>query len=793
MVQLCFAMRRKNLTRGLYRWICVSSLVYPGVLQSATPSVDVASAFLSEHCVRCHSGPSPIGKVPLDKLAAEPSSESAEGAWVSVAEQLRAGRMPPPTEPRPEPGLTDSVLAWIESLSSDTQPLDGRVLFRRLNRAEYENTLRDLLGVDVDLEGLLPDDSSAHGFDNVGEALSVSAPLLEGYLEASDVALRAALSAGPRPASIKKKLFLRDQNGIRRTLLTSFLAQGDSIVMFNSGYSPSTFDRFGAPRSGNYLIRISARAYQSPLRPVIMEVHSGIQVGQRRKTRLVGFHEFIDSGTTVIEFTERLEKGGTIKVAPYGLGRKVSTRGSSPSEYGGPGLAVDWMEIEGPLHSSWPPESRRRLLGANDVTAGDLADAKRILQNFLPWAFRRGVGPDEVEPFLELVGLNLDEGRSFEDSLRIAFQAVLCSPQFLFHREPPGRLDEFALASRLSYFLWSSMPDQELFDLAAGRTLNQPNVLRAQVERMLLDPKAEALTKNFLGQWLSLRDIDFTNPDKRLYPEFDELLKVSMVKETELFFYELLKKDLSIVNFVDSDFTMLNERLAAHYGIGGIRGIKFQRTPLTGDSPRGGVMTHASVMKVTANGTNTSPILRGVWVLDRLLGKPVPPPPAGALVLEPDVRGSTNIRDQVARHRESKACASCHDAIDPIGFALENFDAIGGWRQRYRTTDSGERVLLEVDGRRVRYRHGPSVVAKGKLPDGRKFSDIAGLQRLLLQDKEEFIRSFTARLVTYATGGLVGRTDADEIDRVVDATQKRDYGMRSLIHEIVQSRLFLYK
>ena len=370
-------------------------------------------------------------------------------------------------------------------------------------------------------------------------------------------------------------------------------------------------------------------------------------------------------------------------------------------------------------------------------------------------------------------------------------KGILISPEFLFLRERPGRLDAFALASRLSYFLWSTMPDEELLKLAANKTLNDPKVLRRQVERLLKHPRASAFVENFVGQWLGLREIDATEPSHRLYPEYDHLLKVSMIREAELFFSELLKNDHSVANFVDSNFTMINGRLARHYGIPGVDGWTFQKTKLPANSHRGGVLTMAGVLKVTANGTTTSPVMRGAWVLDRILGTPPAPPPENVSSIDPDIRGATTIREQLAKHRSVKSCAECHRRIDPPGFALESFDVIGGWRDRYRVTGRGQPVV--INGRRMPYRLGKQVDPADVLPDGRRFKNIDQLKQLLLRDKRNIARALTAKLVTYATGQAPTQYDRPAVDNIVDEIQKKNYGLRTLIHAIAQSNLFRNK
>jgi hypothetical protein len=417
----------------------------------------------------------------------------------------------------------------------------------------------------------------------------------------------------------------------------------------------------------------------------------------------------------------------------------------------------------------------------------------------LPRAFRRPVAEEEAAPFIALVASSLEAGQPFEAALRAGIKAVLASPKFLYFRETPGPLDDYALASRLSYFLWSTMPDETLFALAKSGELQRPQVLRAQVERMLQDPKAKAFTENFTGQWLSLREINATTPDKMLYPEYDEFLQWSALKETQLFFDELLRENLGVGNFVDSPFAMLNGRLARHYGIPDVHGVAFRKVELKPEYHRGGVLTHASVLKVTANGTSTSPVLRGVWVLDRILGKPAPPPPPNVPAVEPDIRGASTIREQLAKHRATENCAGCHARIDPPGFALENYDVIGGYREKYRIVTERNNWVKNRVGPLAKYLatyqygEGREVEAGDVMPDGRKFADLAEFKRILLAEPQQIARCLTEKLVTYATGQPVAFGDHRAVDQILADTEKSDYGLRSLVQAVVASELFLRK
>jgi hypothetical protein len=767
--------------------------------------------FLVKHCQGCHGGEKPKADFRIDRLSADFANQANREQWQAVLEQLEAGAMPPKEKPRPPRNEVRTLSDWIggkvEAADAARRAAQGRIVLRRLNRVEYENTVRDLLGVQTDLKEMLPLDTSADGFDNIGDALHTSSFLLERYLEAADTALNMAIANRPQPTTIKMRYSLKDTHQVKTSEERVFRKlDDDTVVLFTSSpWQAVGLTPFYPADRGHYRFRISASAVQSSGKPVTYRVDAGLML-MTGKPHLVGYFDAPADTPTVVEFVDRLEAWNTIRILPYGLASAQSVNEVGADAYDGPGLAVEWVEVEGPLNDTWPPESHRRIFGdlaqapaptynhtdRVEVVSNDpAADAERILGNFVRRAFRRTLTGDDVRPFIGVVEAQLAEKHSFEQAIRVGLAAVMVSPEFLFLREEPGALDDFALASRLSYFLWSTMPDQELLSLAEQQKLGQPDTLHEQVERMLNDPKATALTENFVGQWLGLRDIDFTLPSHILYPEFDDMLKVSMLRETELFFAEVLKNDLSLTNFVASDFTMLNGRLAKHYGIPGVVGWEFRKMPLPPDSHRGGVLTMASVLKVTANGTNTSPVTRGVWVLERILGTPPPRPPENVAALEPDIRGATTIREQLAKHRQIASCASCHVRIDPPGFALESFDVIGGWRDHYRTSGNGKPVFLE--GRMAPYLEGPKVDPADALSDGRHFSNIDELKQLLLEDKDQIARALTKKLVTYATGGAPEAADQPRIGAIVDKVRDKNYGFRCLIHEIVESELFRTK
>ncbi len=784
------------------RSLFVVFLIFSSCLPSAawgqeTPSLPgFLQQQLEQHCVECHNEGDPAAGLDLENLSFDLTDLDTALRWTRVYDQVETGTMPPTDSSQPTPEQKQKFVAALSQALTVAHLQRRDVVHRRMNRVEYQNSVRDLFQIDVSVADQLPSETSTDGFDNVGEGLAFSAEAAEAYLAAADVVLDAAIGPKSKPEFIRHETNLLDQkhwNGkpALEQVGKMFRRTDDGLVIFQSGYCPTNlvnFSRLRAP-AGTYRGTFKVRAVQSE-EPVTLRIYGGDTIVGRRDLHLVGYFDVPPGKWTTIEFTDKLiEPNGTFQPKCYGT---RDTRQDADT-YPEPGIEIGDIVIEGPIEP-WPPLSRRQLLGDVDLESGTLEDLRAILARVIPRAFRRPVPDSELEIYVSLGEHALKVQRPFEDALRLSLKAMLCSPEFLFFTEPSsGTLNDYALATRLSYFLWSSLPDDELLELASRNELHQPAILRQQTERMLKDKKAIALTENFTGQWLRLRDLDFTTPDAQLYPEFDELLRISMLKETHLFFDAVLQDNLSLLNFIDSRFTFLNQRMAEHYDIPGVKGQAFRRVELPDDHVRGGVLTQASLLKVTANGTTTSPVIRGAWVLDNLLGEPTPPPPANVPAVEPDIRGAVTLRQQLAKHRDVESCSSCHDRIDPAGFALENFDVIGGWRDRYRSLEQGTRPEFKQDPHTfawIRWRIGLEVDASGTTSDGTSFQDIREFKKWLLKDPDRLTSALTKKIMTYALGRRLGFSDRIAVDKIATLVKDQDYGFRTLVHEIVQSELF---
>lgn len=536
----------------------------------------------------------------------------------------------------------------------------------------------------------------------------------------------------------------------------------------------------------------------------------------------------------VVEFTAWLHDNEGLEFylatieAPQGKGKGY-----------GEGIGLSWFEFEGPyateecVEDEWPTAGYRNMFGnfptakwteksglrqpellhlpnrgsgkngSSDpyqfpegmtmvVSKQPHLDAERLLRGFMEKAYRRPVEEAEFKRCLAFATDAINQKYCFQDAMRLAYKAVLCSPDFLYFIENPGRLDDYALASRLSYLLWRSLPDEKLLAVAKSGKLQEDGQLIAQFDRMMADEKSQRFVSDFVGQWLNLRAAHDTTPDKDLYPEYfcDTHVVLSGVEETEATLAEMIREDLPASTVVDSDFAMVNERLARVYGLEGVTGRHIRKVPLPEDSPRGGLITQSSVMKVTANGLTTSPVIRGVWVMDRILGNHPPPPPPGAGSIDPDTRGATTVREQLAKHSTSESCATCHVHIDPPGFALESFDVMGAWRDNYRVVTSNGRPSKETG---ARFDIGPDVDSAGVTFDGHQFEDIEGFREYLMSEKETVARNLTQRLITFSTGSSATFADRDRVEEILANTRNTDHGVRSLLKEIILSDLFRNK
>jgi len=808
-----------------------------GALSGLIESVSAAGPFestqvralVTKYCFECHDSDTRKGDLDLQKLPLQLGDPAVFAQWVRVLDRVEAGEMPPPKQDQPtsaeRAGALASLANGLRGTDLARQAAHGRVVFRRLNRTEYENSVQDLLSLpNLKLADRLPPDAESDGFDNVGAALNTSPVQLARYLEAAGVALREAMAMGPRP-----KVQLRAVKASEFRLWTNAYGQaqvsGTNVVFLRQALDhvwpmPTVVSRV----AGEYRLRLRGfgttwndRQLDPPDRQHVARLYSG--------NRLVGTFDLNNGVPGEVEFKIWVNRGDQMVIEFPTLDAREAMahllkRGKP---YRGAGVALDLVESEGPLMGEWPPASYRALFdrlpselwkakdpmakppalvnptGAHHnnrfyvVTKDAPAEARRLLRRFMEQAFRRPIVPGEEDPYVELVKPLLQGKLAFQEALLPGFQAVLCAPDFLFLNESPGRLDDWALAARLSYFLWKTTPDEELRRLAAAGQLRNPDVLVAQADRLLDDPRSRNFTDSFLGQWLDLRKITFTQPDSKLYPDFDSWLQDSMLAESFLFFEELLGRDLSVENFVKSDFTFVNQRLAQLYGIPGVTGSAMRRITLPPDSPRGGFLSQAAVLKVTANGSTTSPVIRGAWVRARLLGQSVPPPPPTAGSIDPDTRGTTTIREQLDKHRHDPSCASCHTKIDPPGFALESFDVRGAWRDQYRSLETGDSVDLKINNQPVAFKLGRAVDASGRTEEGRAFQNFFEFRELLRTQHNTLARGFVEKLVVFATGAPIQFADRAEVDAVLQRAKAKNYGIRSLLHEVIRSPLFLQK
>lgn len=771
--------------------------------------------FVDKTCSGCHNSTNKSGDIDLKSLHAANTFESDREIWEKVAEKLKTGQMPPPPLPKPPAATTKAVTAWLESEFARQdrliKPDAGRITARRLNRTEYNNTMRDLLGVDIRPADRFPADTPAYGFDNISDALGLSPALLENYIDAAERVVRTAIF-GPeklKPANVHYSAPVRINDSRGTNSLPKDLFHYD-FTGLSTRHSAHFIHRFPVDAEYNFRLVLNGhRPNQSePARPAlfidgklihewtvdatdlegqIVEVRTRVTAGEHliSESYINNFHGLPPSfkgpepstrpevalinarGKLTEKDIETLRKYGT-RIKTDGIETRVDNR-------------YEAIDIGGPFDQSATasPESLRKVFVCGHAAGKHTAACTRIIvKSFAGRAFRRPATPQEVNQFIAFADLAHKQGDSFEEGIATALQAVLVSPSFLYRIErdqavsrsrTSAPVSNYELASRLSYFLWSSTPDAELLRVASNGTLRKPAVLTAQVRRMLRDPKSMELAKNFGGQWLQFQNIDAMKPDIEKFPMFDDGLRHAMRRETELFLDNLIRNDGSLLDLLDCNYTFVNERLARFYGIPGVTGPEFRRVDMS-ESPRGGgVLAHASVLTVSSYSTRTSPVLRGKWVMENILNQPPPAPPPGVPPLEEAKGLGGTLRQQMEAHRKNPACASCHSRMDPLGFGLENFDAVGAWR-----TKDGE---FPVD-------------ASGTLPDGRTFNTPAEFKAILKADRAAFVKGVTEKMLTYALGRGLERFDKPAVNGIAASLPAQNFRFSQLILGIVNSMPF---
>ncbi|MES2505557.1 MAG: DUF1592 domain-containing protein [Verrucomicrobiota bacterium] len=790
-------------------------LVSPN-LHAAEPSAldSLVKPFFAEHCTSCHGEKKQKGDLRVDNLTVNLDSPKSLMHWEEIMNRINSGDMPPEDEARPKPEEISRVAEWIVSQLREAEvakqsSASERVSFRKLSREEYANSIRDLLGVNFDVKAPtgLPEDPDWKGFERIGSVLTLSPAHVEKYLSAAETILDEALSLRPEPKRdvIRWGAFDMRWKDFAKEYQARGIADQVRIEIVPNNYTTDTWN-LEVKTTGEYLLKLKLSGLRpeggrAPRLKVYMSSIDKTLIEQdvdtpEDKPILVEARVHLAAGKYPIRIINsvpgpnpegrRSRHSGTANAfttvrsrVPWQL--KLTDDDFKPIQ---PTLIVDMVEWDGPIVDSWPTAAHQRIFFGGEEAVKDPAYAREIVSRFATQAWRRPVQESEVTHLLKPFEQAQKLGDSFELSVRNSLLAVLCSKSFVYLEEgdvkkPNQKLNDWELASRLSYFLWSTMPDARLLGLARANQLHPPETLRAEVQRMLKDPKAQVFATSFPRQWLQLRKVGMFPPDKVLYPEYDENLEQSMVAETMGFFGEMLKGNRSLREFLDSDWTMMNERLAMHYGFEGIRGDKFQRVSLKPEDHRGGLLTQASILSLSSDGTRHRPVHRGVWVLESIIGKPPPPPPANvpALSTPAPTAKKTTVREKLEQHRADPNCTACHNKIDPLGVAFDNYDAIGRWR----TVET----LKEGTGAN------PPLDPSGKLPDGRVFEDSIGLKKLLVADSDKFAAAFTEKLATYALRRGMTFSDREELKRIAEGAKTTDYRLLSLIESLVSSPLFL--
>lgn len=729
---------------------------------------------LGRFCVDCHGNERQKADLNLQALGDNAPLIENPKVWERVREMLELREMPPENKPQP---TEDERILMTQAISSELAKLDcngpvnpGRVTIRRLNRSEYNNTIRDLVGVDFKPAADFPSDEVGYGFDNIGDVLSLPPILLEKYLAAAEQIATNAIVARP-PIGLP---VVRIEGETMNSTANGSLFQDRALSLDTEG--EAHFEH-AFSQGGEFILRARAFGQQAGPDPARMAVRID------SKELKVFDVPAVESAPGIYEFRTAIEPGKRRLAFAYINNYNVQDHPDVKLR-GDRNLILDWVEIKGPLDYKPPPlpATHTRIVGcAAFGHKHDSECAEKILRDFTRRAYRRPVADSEIARLMQFVQMVQAEKGTFEEGIQVAVQAILVSPNFLFRweldagqgEEQVRPLNDHEIASRLSYFIWSSMPDDELFQLADKGMLANGETLERQARRMLKDPKARALVDNFAAQWLQIRNLELAAPDPELFPHFDEELKFAMRRETELLFEAVMREDRSILELIDADYTFLNERLAQHYGIEGVHGPEFRKVSLTNNSNRGGILTHGSILTITSNPRRTSPVNRGKWILEQILGTPPPPPPPDVEELsdEEEAINSGSLRQRLELHRAKPECATCHNKMDPLGFALENFDAIGAWRDK-----DGQ---FDID---------PS----GVLPNGKTIQGPNDLKRILTTEAT-FIRSLSEKMLTFALGRGLEYYDKCAVDDICKALVRSGYGFSTLVTEIVKSEPFLLK
>lgn len=764
---------------------------------------------LLNRCADCHADGDAQGGFDLDALGDNLADSATFAKWERVYDRVVSGEMPPADGvPLTEAELTRLKATLHRSLDHAHAAANGTVL-RRLNRSEYQNTMNDLFGSDLDVRADLPEDGRFHEFDNVGSSLGLSSVHLKRYVATADRFLEESIVNSVGPTEVRSVTAdYREHKKLGRTFRQ--LDDG-AVARFSGGYLlDGQLPKARAKTRGWYRITIDAYAYQSDV-PLTFAVLAKTYA-QGGKANVLRYFSVPPNNRKPIVFEAFLERNHFLVIDPHGIFDPDQYKRKTIDGYKGPGLAVKSVRLEGPIRVEFPSRGHRLIFDGIQRTeilprrpadrerswykpqfavtsANETRDARQSLRRIANAAFRRPAKEEEIARFVRLFEKEREAGVSFEESLRTAVVAIFCSPRFLYLPEATARLDDYDLAVRLSLFLTRSKVDDELTRVAMSANLSSSE-LRKQTERLLNDVRFERFIHDFCDAWLDLRDLEATFPDRRLFPEFDEYLRYSLPLETRSFVRELIRSNLPITNLVDSDFAMLNQRLAEHYDLPAVEGTEIRKVKLPSNSLRGGLLSQASILRVTANGTNTSPVTRGAWVMERILGETPQPPPPGIPGVEPDTRGAETLRQLLAKHRSMDSCNACHQHIDPPGFALECFNPTGKYRKRFRLSANGERIKATFNNRPVRYQLGARVDSSGELADGRTFDGFRQFREYLASDPAMLARTLTVKLLTFATGREMGFSDRAEIDQIVRASASTNYRIRDLIHLCIQSDIF---